>query len=266
MAADIVEDYGAHGDLTAEFSTFGKNGECPQNSQRDFKTWLKTLDGLPTSKIKCTMKRTDAVGTHIIDQEIIWPFDLVGSAYDELSRDKFEQTFMGPQGREGVQEFWEKQESQPWVQKHPGLQPCPSVPGPIDRSECVPFYVHADAGQHINDDKVLVVSWGGSLSRLITKLALFMFTLLPMSLAVPNITETEIYGALVWSMGWLKLGVYPDKHYDGTPFKVGSWRHTVAGKPFAGGLRFLFSEYRGDWEWQLSAFRWRGCHLFDFFF
>ena len=142
---------------------------------------------------------------------------------------------------------------------------CPTVPGPIDRSTCVPFYVHGDAGQHINDDKVMVVSWGGSLSRLITKLGLFMFTLLPMSLAVPNITESEIYGALVWSMGWLKLGTYPDTNYDGTPFPVGSWRHTLAGKPFAGGLRFLFSEYRSDWEWSISVFNWRGCHLFDFF-
>ena len=125
MAADMVKDYGAHGDLTAEISTLGKHGQYPNNNQRDFKTWLKTLDGLPTSKIKCTMKRTDAVGTHIIDHEIIWPFDLVGAAYDELPRDMFEQTFMGPQGRGGVQEFWDKQASQPWVQKHPGLQPCP---------------------------------------------------------------------------------------------------------------------------------------------
>ena len=35
-------------------------------------------------------------------------------------------------------------------------------------------------------------------------------------------------------------------------------RRALAGKPFAGGLCLLFSEYIGDWEWRVSAFRWRG--------
>ena len=250
LSQDIVEDYGNHNDFHSSMATCGGSSD-KKNARRDFERWTRSLgDDMPISSIKLSIQKQESLGTKEIDHSVLRPFDLVGSAYDRLPRESFEWIFFGPKGRDGIRQFWEKQSDEKWVKEHPGF--CCADPPPVT-SAC-PYYVHADWGQHINEDKILCVSWGGSLSKMITKLGLLLYTLLPYNLVIAKVTEPQIYQALVNDMHWLRLGIYPD---DGN-YKPGSKRAILAGRPFAGGLRFFFSEYRGDWEWSVGAFEWRG--------
>ena len=231
-----------------------------QNTARDFKRWCKS-SALAVSHIITTQKRIDRVGFHETNHAVLWPFDVVGAAFDILPREDFQKMMFGPNGVSGVHEFWEKQKNSQFVKQHPGFQKSEKRSiGPPTFTEAAPIHIHADWGQHINQDKILVCSWGSSLCKLITKLGLFLFTILPANLCVPEVTEGEIYRALVWAMGWMALGIYPDHDYvTKKPFKEGTRRAILAGRYFAGGLALLFSDYIGDWEWHLSAFKWRGC-------
>jgi len=55
-----------------------------------------------------------------------------------------ERCFVGPRGRRGIQEFWEKQKDMEWVIRHPHAQ------RPEEWNRLVPFRIHGDGARVFN--------------------------------------------------------------------------------------------------------------------
>lgn len=240
------------------FATLGGH----KKSLRDYARWIQKLT--PQLKCKSIPLRLKNVGKHGTCERphlVLCPHNVIAVAHDNLPEDVFARLFLGAPGE--IHEYWDKQKNEKWVAEHPGFlqEKAPTF------DEAVPLYVHADWGQHINEDKVLVQSWGGCLSWEPTSVALFLFTVLPFSCCIPGVSDTTLHKVLNWSFDALCAGEHPWRDWDGSEFQEGSDEWLLRGHRIAGKYHGLFSHYRGDWEWQLEAFKWRGyrhnlvCHL-----
>ena len=261
LCADIVADYGDRGDLTSEIAKLGSHGANAQNILRELLRRARRADLQPVL-VKVTLKKLFAHGTEIADQPVLYPHEVLAVAFKLLSPDQFATCFLGTSGAEGLRAYWHRQRELEWVRTHPGfLQPdAPSF------DKACPIYIHADKGQHIKHDKMLVISWGSVLARTLTCYSLFLFTVLPCDRIVYRTTEEELYRVLVWSVQVLMKGVHPHNDHTGQPWPVGSARWALRGEELAGGLRLFFAQFIGDWEWCVDTFGWRGyrhnfmCH------
>lgn len=232
-----------------------------KNVGRDYLRWIASVGkNLQLKHIDLPVKYFDKHGTTTVKQAVLPPHTVFATAYDVLPERGFQEVFLGKPG--DIQEFWEKQKEQKWVVEHPGFRQ--ERPLPVDKA--VPLYVHCDWGQHINEDKVLVMSWGSSLSWAPVCLALFLFTLLPYNIMIANVSDIILHRVLNWSFAALSKGEHPWTDWDGSDFVENSKEWIMRGKRLAGDFSGLFSHYCSDWEWSLSAFKWRGyrhnyiCH------
>ena len=71
-----------------------------------------------------------------------------------------------------------------------------------------------DAGV-FNNEKVLMLLWGGGIKNHETLFSRIVFTAVQYSRVVPEKTLDEIYEVFVWSMTWLAIGEFPPVDHKG---------------------------------------------------
>ena len=157
---------------------------------------------------------------------MLYPHEVFAAVY-EASPALFKKVFLGPEGSEGLRKYWRRQRRQPWVQQHPALQG-------KSWKYAVPIGIHADKGQHIKRDKILVISWSSCMSIAPTAWSKILFSILPSEFEVPGVSAEELYAVLVWSLDVLASGVWPSADHNGKPWPYGSRRWALAGKRLAG--------------------------------
>ena len=255
--AHIVNDYGVCGDVVAAIAASGTYGAHPQNCYRDIMRFVHQIgDTLDPVDVEITLRNPDGLGNITRMHPVLYPHDVLSNMHNRLSQTQFATLI----GADGISTFWDRHKNSPWVQNHPGF------PRSVQTDIAVPIYIHADAGQHTNLDKILVISWGSSVTSASTLLGLFLFTVLPCALMIAGTTDEQLYQVLVWCLWVLLRGEHPATNHTNTPWPHGTTRWAMRGMRLAGRYCALFSEYRGDWEWQIATFRWRGyrhnfiCH------
>ena len=255
--AHIVNDYGDRGDVVAAIAASGTHGAHPQNCYRDIMRFVHQIgDTLDPVDVEITLRNPDGLGNITRMHPVLYPHDILSNMHKRLSQTQFATLI----GADGISTFWDRHKNSPWVQNHPGF------PRSVQTDIAVPIYIHADAGQHTNLDKILVISWGSSVTSASTLLGLFLFTVLPCALMIAGTTDEQLYQVLVWCLWVLLRGEHPATDHTNTPWLHGTTRWAMRGMRLAGRYCALFSEDRGDWEWQIATFRWRGyrhnfiCH------
>ena len=136
--------------------------------------------------------------------------------------DIFRDVFLGPDGEQGVHDYWESMAHLQWAQNHPGFSI--PVPPPESKAYCVAMGVHADKGQHIKRDKMLNIAWGSVHTVLPTLWSKMLFTVVPDDLVVHDVTFEQLYSVLVWSFWVMMLGVWPATDHKGNPWPKNSRR------------------------------------------
>ena len=136
-----------------------------------------------------------------------------------------------PNGEAELREFWHEQRGEEWVLKHPAF-----TEFHWDKSVSIPMGIHADKGQHIKKDKILVIAWGSVMCRAPTVWSKVLYTVVPDEVLIPRETDERLYAVLVWSFQWLLRGTWPPTDHDGNPWPAGSRRalNGEAQRPLAG--------------------------------
>ena len=251
LCRDIVADYGDKQDLVSEIACLGTAGKHAQNTLRDF--LRRSRASLEPALVDISVLGQTEHEVLEVKHPVLYCHEVVAEAYDKLPRKLFESLFMGRGGREELQRYWDKFSTEEWVREHPGFREG-NAPA---RSNIFPVFIHADKGQHIHHDKILVIGWGSCTVSLATLLCHFLFTLLAVGSMIVGKTDEQLYAVLVWCMRVLQSGVHPWFDHAGREFPKGSLRWLRRGTPIAGGLCGFFSETRSDWEWHADTFGWR---------
>jgi hypothetical protein len=251
-AADIVGDFGLGNSLVNGFASLGARGARPGNCHRDLMRWSKTFGiQLQPLDVDITCKNVLDHGTQIKSHRILLPHEVFSAVYS-AGPELFEKVFLGPGGSDGLSGFWERQKTHAWVREHPGF-----LGTTLEFKHAVPMGIHADKGQHISRDKMLIIAFGSCTSVEPTLWSKILFTTCPDELLIKGTTDEELYAILVWSFKQMSIGKWPEADHNNIEWPYGSRRWAMRGKPLAGPFVGLFSEFRGDWEWSAETFMWR---------
>ena len=119
IANDIVKDYGDKHDLVSGIASLGKHGKHLQNAQRELFTWTRTRKlQIQTGLVNCTVVSKSTHGTCPMPIPCIYPHELFSAVKTQLPAKAFEEAFVGPNGVEGLQQFWSGDSD--WRRHHPG--------------------------------------------------------------------------------------------------------------------------------------------------
>ena len=91
-----------------------------------------------------------------------------------------------------------------------------------DPCSYVPLRLHGDDASLSKEEGFLVLSFRSVLVKLVTHLATFLVSVIPLQNIVAKLTLEPIYEALVWSVGVLASGKWPLADHSGHPFPVRS--------------------------------------------
>eukprot|EP00959_Pyramimonas_sp_CCMP1952_P160344 3353862-Pyramimonas_sp.AAC.1 len=154
------------------------------------------------------------------------PHELFGSLYTH-GRELWQRMFTGGPGE--LAEFWAKSQTSDWFRKHPVREVG------HDPLHAIPYGIYGDDAGVYQNEKILVLLWGGVVENHPTLISRLLFTAVAYSRAVPHITLPAIYKVWKWSVTWLAIGEYPDVDHDGRRFGPGYYpdRARLAGNRIA---------------------------------
>lgn len=190
--AVVEETAGCVSSAVRDLSSMGNSGSCPQNCERDLRRWLHDALGveLELHYITLTLQNTQGPGTVDVQHPVLAPH-VVASELWRASPDLFVQHVIGPGGPAAVRSFWKHSMKAEWARKHPAA----AQPHMLDWT--VPVRLHGDGARFVKGEKLVNLSWSGAMSRGCSWNTRFLFTVVPHSLLVKDITYQQLGKA--WS-------------------------------------------------------------------
>ena len=198
----------------------------------------------------------EAPGVH----SALLPHEVFHSLFQH--RELFDYLMVGDAG--DLEAFWNHASSSEWFKAHPVLELQTSP------TNCIPLGFYGDDAGVFNNEKVLMLLWGGVIKNHETLFSRIVFTAVQYSRVVPEKTLDEIYEVFVWSMTWLAIGEFPPVDHKGRAFDDDYYpdRARLAGQRLAGSFVGVVSEMRGDWKYLAEALKLQShynkqscCHL-----
>lgn len=173
-----------------------------------------------------------------------------------------DQSALGPQGIDGIAQFWEWHADTPWCKEHPVM-----TLSPADRQWCLPMELFGDDASIWRHEKLLVLSWRSALwqsSR--TWWTMFIITVVPLALAIPDQTLSDVHEVIRWSFAACFSGSYPRRTHTGALMKRkhGRRRYIRRGSKII--FRGALCRLTGDYKYLAETYELRGysntscCH------
>lgn len=232
--------------------------------ERDLHRWVQKQPwrGLLPDVFQFPVRVTfDGLHVDEASHACLLPHELFGSLYRN-GRELWQHMFLGGHG--DLAEFWEKSRASDWYQKHPVWEVA------HDPMHAIPYGIYGDDAGVFQTEKILILLWGGVVEDHPTLISRLLFTAVPYSRVIPDVTLPEIYKVWKWSLTWLGIGEYPPWDHNGRHFGPGFHpdRARMAGNRIAGDFVGVFSEMRGDWKYLREALKLKQhyganscCHL-----
>jgi hypothetical protein len=152
----------------------GAHGRRPQHVHRDLIRWCRKFDmALEPYTCNVVHKNPHEHGTIHAAHACLLPHEVFAAVYS-TSQSAFDYMFVGEGGQAGLVDYWKHARTKTWAREHPGF-----TDHNIDPKMAIPFGFHADAGQHIKRDKMLVMAWGSIMTRAPTLWSKQLFTVCP---------------------------------------------------------------------------------------
>lgn len=143
-----------------------------------------------------------------------------------------------------IQQFWAHMvDHSRWASSHPHRD---------SFQYCVPVGFYGDSAKVTKEDSLLTLTWNSIVTSHLRPSVESRLVIC----AIPTtwlVNLDEVTAAVVWSMGAMMDGFYPNTDHLGRPFPPRSTRQACAGLPLAGGYTGCLCEFRGDWEWMAKA-------------
>ncbi len=211
--------------------------------------WRALLPKKFDFKVPCTY---DGIHESEMMHSCILPHELFGTLYK--FKDLFAHMFIGADGV--LEAFWEHAKSSDWYKRHPVFEVSQ------DPTHCVPIGIYGDDAGVFNNEKVLVLLWGGVVEDHPTLLSRLLFSAVQYSRVIPHKTLPAVYKVWVWGLTCLASGEYPVCDHEGRLFsrEYCPDRMQLAGTRIAGEYVGVFSEMRGDWKYLVES-----LHLHNFY-
>ena len=136
----------------------------------------------------------------------ILPHELFGSLF-HTGYELWQHMFTGGPGE--LAQFWEKSRPTDWFQKHPVREVA------HDHMHAVPYGIYGDDAGVFQNEKILVLLWGGVVENHPTLISRLLFSAIAYSRLIPGVTLPQVYKVWKWSFTWLAIGEYPDRDHLG---------------------------------------------------
>ena len=230
-----------------KMARIGAKGKKPENSARDFMRLVRRLplgDHIDPVVIDVLMK-SGKKSFATCKFAIICPHDICAQIWTADST-RFADIFLGDSGQDGLREFWKKSQESDWYADHPFVESFEHEP-----QNCIPIKIHGDDGPMTKSNSLNVLQFSSVLGRTATMLSRW---LIMVSIAGSLLGDGEIWDVVEWSLRAAASGHHPDKDWLGTPFAATSERGRKAGRPFAGGFKFILTWFVGDLKWVVELF------------
>ena len=143
---------------------------------------------------------------------VLLPFDIVHAAYN-ASAEVWSESFVGPAGQAGVDEFWRRQWNHTWVQKHPAMQ------NPEEMPFTLGLGCHGDDVHHQNYRKLLVLAFNSVHSRAASMNSRWLFTVMLCDNMLDTETLEDLFAIWCWAFEHLLLGPFPATNFNGEPWE-----------------------------------------------
>ena len=188
---------------------------------------------------------------------MLLPHEVLHHLYKK-SPEAFKSRMFGSEGNSPA-DFWARARSTlPWLREHPAY-------GSIEASpqNYIPLRVHGDEVVYNQQGgKLLVANVASALTRTVSMSVakILCFAIRPTCI----LSFDPILQVLAWSFHVLLSGIMPAVGPDGETPLTGP-RSRLAGQPIAGGLKFVFMQLVGDWQFLVQTLQLNNTYSHDLF-
>ncbi|CAE7521097.1 unnamed protein product [Symbiodinium sp. CCMP2592] len=204
--------------------------------------WYSTIAEIPEGWVGLPLRVSEKDGTavdEVRDTAITWPWDVLNWLH---RNDKLFQWASNDPNPDKVQamntEYWTRLGNEESV-KLLDLK---------DPATTFPIFWHADGVRVYKHQKCWVYSYSCALKKGPSLSSKLLLLLVRETLLVKPRTHDRIGEVVGWIQRVLQSGKYPDKDINGQSWPIGSREEGLANLEFAGGYKFAFSAFKGDWE------------------
>ena len=185
---------------------------------------------------------------------MLYPHDIVSTIW-RTSPGKFEELFIGPEGNEGVEKFWNTHRYEEWFLEHPNIADIEHEP-----SKCLPVKMWGDKAPVTRNLGISVLTMSPVMSKLATMMSR---VLLLLTVAGTVFDEAPFYERLAWSFAACASGKHPRYDWDGNLFSPTSKRGALAGELLCGGFSIILAWVTVDEEWISEIFMFENNYNVD---
>ena len=229
-------------------TSMAKSSSSVQNASRGFHRFLEReglFGDLKPYFITVIAKENIDCGVAEEQIPIILPHEAIFELHTKAPH-LFRDRFIGPEGLNGLDEFWGRSLPQDWMQQHPGREFVETAP-----LSCIPLRLHGDDAAITKDTSALFINFG---SVMVRDLPSTQSRILILASRLHRLVDDDApLRVLAWSWQCLIDGVMPSRDHEGA--LLTGEREITAGLPIAGGFRFLLTQIVGDWKLFREVFR-----------
>ena len=225
--------------------------------ERDLRRWVKGLHGgnVEPYFLKLQVEQTSQPGLH---EELVpvLPVHEVFHSIRAAGVQQFAASFLGPDGLEGLANYWKHVLATPWGKSHPDLR------GGADKA--IPVTYHYDGAEMHRNVEFNVWSFSSATADGIASLdsKLLMMTVEAVRMKAASTkrgVHDEVCRYLAYCDRCLVSGTFPSHGFYGEDFPTNSWRYAKRGEPLAHGWIGVLVGLKMDWKAKVETHNLR-CH------
>ena len=154
-------------------------------------------------------------------------------------------SLVGPQGHDGVEEFWKESLNQRWAQVHPAIQNLPVS----EYKKMIPVWWHADGVEFYRNTEFFVWSWSSAVAEALNIWdQKFVHVVLPaLFVHLKHLFQAmneEITKLIGWDLRVCEEGVAATTGFYGEAFNLNCSRARIAGKALA--FKGCYAGFKSD--------------------
>ena len=209
--------------------------------------WYATIADIRPGLVELPLRVTQDDGgvletLHIVD--VTWPWDILSWLYNT------DKLFKWGSNRENVQQvhadhliYWEMLSEEESI-KQLNLE---------DPARTFPLFWHADGVRIYKQQKCWIYSYSSAMKKGPSLSSKLLFVLVRENMIWKPHTHDRIADVIGWVQTVLQTGRFPECDFNGSKWPSNSKEAEKAGDWFAGGYRFAFSAFKGDWEARVTV-------------
>ena len=188
-------------------ASIAKSSSSVENASRGFHRFLQR-EGL-FGDLKPYLITVIAKEKHVVEEQfpIILPHEAIFELHTKAPQ-LFRDRFIGPEGLNGLDEYWGRSLPQDWMRQHPGRESAETAP-----LSCIPLRLHGDDAAITKSVSALFINFG---SVMVRDLPSTQSRLLVLVSRLHRLVDDDApLRVLAWSWQCMLDGVMPSRDHEG---------------------------------------------------